>query len=93
MTMANNPGPGSYKTQYDQVLSKSPYYKIGTAKRSMALGMLTQTPAPTAYLPKINFIKKHVANWSINSPSKNQASPESKTPGPGAYDTKIDSSS
>jgi hypothetical protein len=70
MTNANNPGPGAYKTQYDMIFQKSPYYKIGTAKRSTVLGILSLTPGPTEYLPKINFIKKHVANWSIKSPSK-----------------------
>jgi Sperm-tail PG-rich repeat len=55
-------------------------------------------PGPNNYLPIIDAVKKHHANWTMKQTSRDDVptinvKKQSKTPGPGYYNTKYDASS
>jgi hypothetical protein len=61
---ANNPGPGYYKTSYEVIYKQSAKAVFGNSQRP-ELTPKINTPAPNNYLPRIDTVKKHNANWTM----------------------------
>jgi hypothetical protein len=55
----NNPGPGAYKTFYENIYKKNPRAFIGSSKRKdLTSKDVINTPGPSNYLPNIEAVKK-----------------------------------
>ena len=55
----NNPGPGAYRTFYDNIMRKNPRPVIGTSKRKELTSKdIMNSPGPANYLPNIDAVKR-----------------------------------
>jgi hypothetical protein len=64
----NNPGPGAYKTLYDNIMRKNPRPIIGTSKRKELTGKdILNAPGPANYLPSIDAVKRSPNHWTIGT--------------------------
>lgn len=64
----NNPGPGAYKTFYDNIMRKNPRAVIGTSQRKELTSKdVMKTPGPANYLPNIDAVKRGHNHWTIGN--------------------------
>ena len=64
----NNPGPGAYKTFYDNILRSNPRPIIGTSKRKELTSKdIMNTPGPANYLPNIDAVKRSHNHGTIGN--------------------------
>lgn len=96
--LSNNPGPGYYKTSYEVIYKQSAKAVFGHSQRpELTPKFVMNTPGPNNYLPRIDTVKKHHANWTMKQTSRNDSVESLKkrgeVPGPGAYNQVYDASS
>lgn len=85
----NNPGPGAYKTIYDNIMRKNPRPIIGTSKRKEITAKdIVNAPGPANYLPQIDAVRKTTHHWTIGTEKRDGSGTfreSTQSPGPGSY--------
>ena len=83
------PGPGHYnQTNYNSYKTKSPSYRIGSAKREGIYKYMESNPGPGQYLPDScsNQTRPKTPSWKIGTSKRSPLNPSDPSiPGPGNY--------